>query len=172
MADKKKLSTKDIMLAAVMAAFVFVITWIVRVPLPFAPGGYLNLGDVPIYLAAWLIGGPLAAIAAALGSSIADLMGFPLYAIPTFIIKAAMALVVGAMTKKERSLKRFIIASIIAGGIMVVGYAVFETIFLFGFDPRLALAGILQNSVQWVGCVIIAGLLYPTMKPAEKALRR
>jgi uncharacterized membrane protein len=169
--SEKRTSTKNVMVAAMMAAFIFVITWIVRVPLPFAPGGYLNLGDIPIYMAAWLLGGPLAAAAAALGSALADLMGFPLYAIPTAIIKASMALIVGKMTSKERGRGRFVLACAIAGFVMVAGYAVFETVVLFGFDARLAIAGVLQNSVQWIGCVVIAVLLYPVMKPAERVLK-
>jgi uncharacterized membrane protein len=164
--------TKNIMTASAMAAFIFVVTWIVRVPLPFAPGGYLNLGDVPIYLTAWLVGGPYAAVAAALGSALADLIGFPLYAVPTAIIKGGMALIVGIMTTKVRTRTRFVISSAIAGAVMVAGYAAFETVFLFSFDARLAIAGIAQNSIQWVGCVIIAALLYPAMKPAEKILRK
>ena len=175
MTDNKSRSvdkTKGIMTAAAMAAFIFVVTWIVRVPLPFAPGGYLNLGDVPIYLAAWVLGGPIAAVAASLGSALADVMGFPLYAFPTAIIKGAMALLVGRMTREIRSRSRFVLACALAGAVMVAGYAIFETIFLFSFDAKLAMAGIAQNSIQWVGCVVIAALLYPAMGPAEKALHK
>jgi uncharacterized membrane protein len=160
------------MTASAMAAFIFVITWVVRVPLPFAPGGYLNLGDVPIYLTAWIMGGPYAAVAAALGSALADLIGFPLYALPTAIIKGSMALIVGFLTLKNRGRARFVIGCVIAGAVMVAGYAIFETVFLFSFDFRLAVAGIAQNTIQWAGCVIIAALLYPALKPAEKILKR
>ncbi|MDR1292922.1 MAG: ECF transporter S component, partial [Clostridiales Family XIII bacterium] len=42
---------------ALMAAIIFVVTYLIRIPMPFASGGYLNIGDTPLYIAAYLLGG-------------------------------------------------------------------------------------------------------------------
>jgi len=150
-----------------MAAVIFVVTFLIRIPL-FASSGYLNVGDVPIYLASWLLGGPFGAAASAIGSALSDLIGFPAYAVPTAIIKGLMGLVCGLMTAKVRSRGRFIVASAVAGAVMVFGYALFEALF---FNFNQALAGIAQNSIQWVACVLIAAVCFPAVKAVERFLK-
>ena len=153
---------------AVMAAIIFVVTYIIRIPLPFASGGYLNIGDAPIYIGAFLLGGPAGAIAAALGSALADIVaGYVFYAIPTAIIKGLMGLVAGAMLVHNKSLYRFLFASIIGGAIMVVGYAVFEAFF---FNTNQAIAAIPFNAIQWGGGVVVAVALYPAVKRIKQAV--
>lgn len=65
----------EISMIAVFTALVTVATLAVRIPVP-ATGGYINVGDVMIFVAAlsmgWLVGG----IAGGLGSAIADMIGF------------------------------------------------------------------------------------------------
>ena len=84
-----KLSAKQLCLTGVMAALVFLMTFIPKVPIPL---GYAHLGDGMIFIAAYIIGKKEGMIAAAIGSALADLIGgFPIWILPTFIIKLVMA---------------------------------------------------------------------------------
>ncbi|MDR2162803.1 MAG: ECF transporter S component [Clostridiales Family XIII bacterium] len=169
---------------ALMAAIIFVVTYIIRIPLPFASGGYLNIGDAPIYLSAYLLGGPAGAIAGAIGAAASDLAaGYVFYVAPTAAIKGVMGFVCGSLMSggpiKSDSLgvvgparkggtKRFVLASALGGAIMVGGYAVFEAIF---FNINQALAAIPFNCIQWAGGVAAAAALFPVARAIEKTLR-
>jgi uncharacterized membrane protein len=177
---------------ALMAAIVFVVTYLIRIPLPFASGGYLNIGDTPIYLAAYLLGGPAGAIAGGLGSALSDITaGYVFYAVPTAVIKGTMGFVCGVLMNgggpdrgrgggipgagpadggpvKRGGLKRFILASVLGGAIMVGGYALFEAFF---FNVNQALAAIPFNCIQWAGGVLAATALFPAARVIEKTLK-
>jgi uncharacterized membrane protein len=151
---------------ALMAAIIFVVTYLIRIPLPFASGGYLNIGDAPVYIGAFLLGGPAGALAAAIGSALSDLAaGYVYYALPTAIIKGVMGLTVGVILARNKSLPRYAFASILGGAIMVAGYAVFEAAF---FNANQAIATIPFNAIQWAGGVIVAIALFPALKRIRK----
>ena len=83
--------SKRLVFTALFAALCTVGTVVISIPLPF---GYFNLGDVFVLLSAWLLGPLYGSIAAAVGSALADiLLGFPVYAPATFLIKGIDALV-------------------------------------------------------------------------------
>lgn len=85
MQQSKKVNIRYITFTAVMAALVFVFTFTFKIPLGT---GYTHLGDMMIFLAAWLLGGKKAAPAAGLGACLADLaLGYAAWMAPTFIIK-------------------------------------------------------------------------------------
>ena len=89
MSDQK---VRKLAMGGVMAALVFVMTYLPKVPVPVT-GGYVHLGDGMIFLAAMLLG-PVGVAAAAVGSALSDLVGgYMTYIIPTFLIKGAIALV-------------------------------------------------------------------------------
>lgn len=64
MQQSKKVNVRYITFTAVMAALVFVFTFTFKIPLGT---GYTHLGDMMIFLAAWLLGGKKAAPAARTG---------------------------------------------------------------------------------------------------------
>jgi uncharacterized membrane protein len=66
-------------------------------------------------------------------------------------------------------LKRFVLASILGGAIMVGGYAIFEA---FLFNMNQAIASVPFNCIQWAGGVVAAVVLFPAVKTAEKSLRK
>ena len=83
--------TKKTVMAALMAALICVATFVVRIPTPLH--GYVNLGDCLVLFAASILSPWYAALAAGLGSALADLIsGYVIYAPATFVIKALMAL--------------------------------------------------------------------------------
>jgi len=158
---------KQLTTTALMAAVIFVVTFVVRIPLPFASGGYLNIGDAPIYVTACLLGGPAGAAAAAIGSALSDLMaGYAAYVLPTAVIKGLMGFVCGKLMQ-HKGFPRFAVAAVIGGAIMVGGYAAFETVL---FNVNQALAAIPFNCVQWAGGVIVALVLYPAVTKADHIL--
>ncbi|MDR0518628.1 MAG: ECF transporter S component [Clostridiales Family XIII bacterium] len=164
---KKNSKLTKITRTALMAAIIFVVTYVVRIPIPFASGGYLNIGDTPLYIAAYLLGGPAGAVAGALGASMSDMVaGYALYALPTAVIKGAMGFVCGSLMR-EGGMKRFTLASVLGGAMMVGGYALFESMF---FNVNQAIASVPFNCVQWAGGVIAAAALFPAVRAVEKSL--
>ncbi|MDR2156289.1 MAG: ECF transporter S component [Clostridiales Family XIII bacterium] len=170
MGHLKRNRTTDIAVTALTAALIFVVTWTVRIPIPFASGGgYLNMGDVMIYLCAYLLGGPRAAIAAAVGSGLADLTaGAAIYILPTCIIKGSMGFAAGAISK-GRGFRHYLLSAVVGGAIMVVGYASFEYFF---FNPAYAFASIPFNTIQWGGCAVITAAVYTMAKKINAYLIR
>lgn len=83
--------TRQIVWAAVFAAAICITTaYVLHIPLP--AGGYIHLGDTLIYLCACLLPTPWAIAAGAIGGGLADLLTYPLYVIPTLIIKGMICL--------------------------------------------------------------------------------
>ena len=150
-----------------MAAVIFVITFLVKIPMPIASGGYLNIGDAPVYLSASLLGGPAGMIAAALGSALADLTaGYVIYIIPTAIVKGLMGLVCGKLMEGS-GFARFLTASVIGGAIMTCGYAAFETAM---FNLNQAIASAPFNIIQWICGVIVAAAFYPVVPRIKRSV--
>ncbi len=150
--------TRKITTTAVIMALVYVVTIVLVIPVPAIRGAYFNLGDVIIYCSAFILGGPYAAIAAGIGSGLADLtVGSQIYIPATIAIKACMALVVGAMTKKNLRIKRYVLACILAALLMAFGYFGYETI-LMGIGG--AVLTLVPNLIQ-AGCgAALAIVLY------------
>lgn len=162
------LNTRKLTLSAVMAAVIFVVTWTIRLPVPGTSGGYVNMGDAVIYLCAWLLGGPWAAAAAAVGSALADTAaGATVYIPATFVIKGLMGLICGLFAA-QRQFSRFAVSCVFGGAIMTVGYALYE-IAVFGM--AYAAASLPFNFVQWVGSGVIAVVLFPVVTRLSHTVR-
>jgi uncharacterized membrane protein len=131
---KQQKTIVQISLMAVMSALVTVGTLIIRIPNPM--GGYFNVGDVMIFVAALTFNPLIGGIAGGLGSAIADIIGFPLFAIPTLIIKGLEGLIAGLISNKK-SVYRDIIAVLAAGTEMVIGYFLVE-VYLWGTGAAVA----------------------------------
>ena len=155
--------TLSLVLTSVFAALICVCTLMVQIPIP-ATGGYANPGDGVLLLAAGLLPLPLSAAAAAVGSMLADVItGYMLYAPATFMIKGSMALLCGFLLKKLQGKKTaYILSALAAECLMVLGYFLYEAIFLgLGFG---AAAGILGNAGQGALGAVIFCVLFPVIK--------
>ena len=153
--------------AALTAAVIFIVTWGVRVPIPGSSGGYINIGDVVIYLSSLLLGPVMGAAAAAVGSIFADLAGGAvIYAPATFVIKGLIWLVCYRV-HKGGGIARFSVACFAGGLVMTAGYALYE---LFVFGAAYAIAGVPFNLIQWIGATVIASALFPAAKRLRKAV--
>jgi len=137
----------------------FLGTFIIRIPIP-ATTGYFNLGDVFVILAGLWLGPLIGCIVGATGPALADLIGFPQFALATFIIKGLMGFMVGLIAGglSNTSVTRRIIASSVGGIILVGGYFVFEAFiypYLGKYIPLFsvttigaAITEILPNTIQ------------------------
>lgn len=98
-----------------MTAFVFVATFVPKIPIPL---GYAHLGDSAIFLAVMFCGRRVGILSGVTGSALADfLSGFPIWILPTIFIKAAMAETFWRLQRKN-----FLLALIISSLIMTAGY--------------------------------------------------
>ena len=155
----KNVSVKQLTLAGVMAALVFVMTYLPKVPVPVT-GGYIHLGDGAIFLSVLLLG-PLGIPAAAIGSGLSDLIGgYMVYVIPTVIIKGLVAFVAWKLCRKD-SWASVILAFLAAETVMVLGYFAFETMM---YGTASAAAAILPNVIQGVAGVAL-GMVCVALEP-------
>ena len=138
-------------LAAVMSAFVAVATLLVRVPNPM--GGYFNLGDVAIFIVALTFNPVIGGVAGGVGSAIADMIGFPVFVIPTLLVKGLEGFLAGMISNKKTPL-RDMLAVLVGGGEMILGYFLIELIFL-----QWGLGGALGEVPGNVGQIIIGAVL-------------
>lgn len=159
-------NVRRITFTAIAAALVFVVTRFTYIPVGTA-GAYVHFGDAFIYFAAFLLGGPVAAIAAAIGSALSDLStGYTVYIPATFLIKGLMGLAAGLLIK-NRQFWVFILASAVGGAIMTAGYALYE-ICIPGFGPAYALFNIPFNMGQWGASIVVTAVLYPAAVRIQK----
>lgn len=152
-----RVSTKKIALNGVMIALVFLGTYFTRIPTPL-PGGYFNLGDAVIMVAAITLGKKSGLISGAIGSCLADIAcGAFIYAPVTFIVKGLEGLAVGSIaslgkqdTKAASALK--VVSVVVGAVIMVFGYFFAEAFILGlvskGFGLTAAVTELIPNFVQ------------------------
>jgi len=86
---------------AIFAALVFVATLVIRITIP-ATGGYFNVGDSMIYVAALLYGPLVGGLAGGIGASLVDVLGYAIFAPGTFIIKLVEGAIAGYVGYKIR----------------------------------------------------------------------
>lgn len=133
----KKTVTLLVAQAAVMAALVAVATFLVQVPIPAAKG-YLNFGDIMIFITALTFGPIVGGFAGGVGSAISDVAsGYAYFSPFTLIIKGAEGLIAGLISNRL-SRKRDIAAVVVAGVEMVSGYFLAE---FFGLSEGWAALG-------------------------------
>lgn len=143
---------------ALVAAIIFVMTSFLKLP---TNTGYIHLGDAAVCLAAILFPQPLALIIAALGASLADLAaGYPMWILPTAIIKAAMTTSFSAKSEKFLS-KRNVFAFFAAIIINALGYYLGGSIIYGNMTVSLMEipTNLLQGAVGAVLCAILCAFL-------------
>ena len=158
---------KQVVTASVLAAFTTVATMIIKVP-TLGTNGYVNIGDSVVLLCAWLLQNPYGALAAGVGSALADLLsGYPAYIPGTAVIKFVMAFVCAVIFSnlKDRIPKEaaYVVSSVIAELIMVTGYFLYEA-FVLGYGLA-ASSSIISNAAQALICLVIGNALIHALDP-------
>ena len=149
-----------------LAAMIALLTAYVRLPVVMLKG-YAHLGDLGILLSS-LVLGPFAALPAAVGSGLADLLaGYPVYAPFTLVIKGAMGYALGKWILTRRFSVRNLIVLILTAAFMVGAYFLTDTL-LYGAEA--AVASFVGNCVQG-GAMVAGGLvLIPLCCALPKAM--
>jgi uncharacterized membrane protein len=137
----------NVALMGVMAALVAATTFAVQIYIP-ATRGYLNFGDIMIFISALIFGPIIGGFAGGVGSAISDVAGGYAYFAPyTLLIKGVEGFIAGSISNRI-SYRRDVLAVIIAGSEMITGY------FLAEFYPLqsgwAALSEVPANIVQIV----------------------
>lgn len=145
---------KRVALGAVLAAAVTVATML-HVPLP-GLRIYFNLGEGVIYTIAILLGARYGGACGGIGAALADiLLGFPLWAPFTLVIKGAEGFVVGKLAPKGR-----ILAMAVGAVIMIAGYTTSAGV-LYGWKvaPVEFMTDIAQTGIGAAFALIFAPIL-------------
>lgn len=155
--------TLRLVTAALFAALTCVATMVIQIPTPVT-SGYIHLGDGFVILSGIFLGPLYGALAAGIGSMLADLLtGYMAYAPITFVIKALAALAAGfifqELSKKQKSFSLFpvLTGGIFAALIVAFGYFIAEAGVL-GYGAAAA-ASIPHNLVQGAFGVVISAVL-------------
>ncbi|MDD2374456.1 MAG: ECF transporter S component [Eubacteriales bacterium] len=177
--NRLKDTIRQITYGGIIAAIVLIATMVFQLPIPTPVlKGYVNFGD-GVIMASAMIMGPYAAISAAIGSALADLLSsYVVFAPATFLIKGLMGLTAGLLFKKYPDMKYPLIALVImlCEIIMITGYFIFETFYysltnagegLFRGAMTAAIA-LPFNAIQGVAAILL-GL---AMMPVARRLRR
>ncbi len=153
MNDKK---IKDMVYASLLAALICVATFTIKVP-SVVTNGYVHLGDGFIFIAVILLGGKRGAWAAAIGASLADIIGgYSHYAIPTFIIKGIMALIMAyVINKMDKDSKiSWILGAALGSVWQIAAYYVVGSIMIGSFISTIM--DIPGNAIQSIAGIIVA----------------
>ncbi len=164
---------------AVLSAIVAIFTIAVRIPV--APTrGYINLGDVAIFFAAFIFGPVTAFIAGGLGTAIADILGgFGQWAPISFVVHGLQGFIIGLvyniiLRKEEAGGKAGIflqgLLPFVAGAsVMVAGYFA-AGIFMVGPGAAaLEIPGnVFQNLAGVIGGISLAAAVKKAYPPVVK----
>lgn len=153
-------AVRIVVLAALMA-LTAVLTSLVRVPV--APTrGYIHLGDVGVYFAAFAFGPVIGFLAGGVGTAMADVaLGFAHWAPLTLLIHGCQGWLAGKLGHRAEP-RRQLLAWAVGSGVMVGGYFLAEVV-LYGLGA--ALVEVLPNVVQ----AMVGGLV---ALPLTAAIRR
>ncbi|WP_203363650.1 ECF transporter S component [Bacillus sp. REN10] len=152
-----KMTTRTLVINALFITLTLVATMFINIRLPImGNGGLIHLGNVPLFIAAFLYGRKTGAIAGAFGMALFDLIsGWTVWAPFTFVIVGAMGFTAGLISEKMpgKRVVVYTIAIVAALMIKVVGYY-FAEVILYGnwIQPFGSIPG---NVMQ----VVIAGLI-------------
>lgn len=153
--------------AAVLIALTVVMTMVVQIPTP-STNGYLNLGDMVIFIAAMMLGKKGGLVVGGVGSALADiLLGYTHYAPITLVVKGLEGFIAGAILQTKVGKKYPILATVIGGIWMALGYYTAE-IFMYG--AKAALVGIPGNLMQGLFGAVSAVVLYKAISKIQKGI--
>lgn len=162
------MKTRQMLLTAMFIAVVTVSTYI-RIHVPLGTGGLIHIGTLTMFTIALRFGRRYGAISGGVGMALFDLFSeWVIWAPGTLVIRFIAGFLVGhiAMSKhgQGESRVRNLLACLAGGLVIVVGYFIYESIFLG--TGLAALASVLGNVAQ-----LIIGLLAIFILPSIPRLK-
>lgn len=139
-------SAANLCYAAVLTALVFILTFVPRIPIPL---GYAHLGDAVIFASVLFSSRRQAAVAASIGSALSDLIGgFPIWIVPTLIIKFVMVEAVFLVVRPDKGPWKLTSLKVFLGFLLSAVWMVSYT----------AAGGFLYGSLE-AGLTMVPGLI-------------
>ncbi|MGL4109248.1 ECF transporter S component [Clostridium sp. LP20] len=179
--EERVLSTRDLVLTSLMTALVFLAGSIIKVP---SVGGFVHIGDCMVFLSVIVLGKKKGTVASAVGMVLVDAMGgYYMWAPFTFIIKGTMAYIAGTLIERFNGLegtdhfkKEYILAFIISGIFMILGYFLAGTVIAGFLTEKIGLLqgfayaakDIIGNIIQVTTGIVIAIPLSTLIVVAKK----
>jgi uncharacterized membrane protein len=153
-----------------MAALVAIATYLVQIPNP-PTHGYINFGDIMIFVSALTFGPIVGGAAGSVGSALSDLASpYAYYAPFTFVVKGIEGVLAGLISNRL-SPKRDILAVIVAGTEMITGYFLVQFFLLqFGWAALTEVPGNVSQIL--VGGVLGIPVSYFIRKNLPEILQR
>ena len=154
-------TVRDMTATAIAAALVFIMTYVFKIP---APSGYTHLGDCMIFISVLLLGTKRGAFAGGIGAALADgLGGYTHYILPTFFIKAIMAVIMGVFTYKIFKDKKWgwFVGALVGGTAQVVLYTLIK---IPMYDLTYALSRLPGNILQTGTGIAIASVIIAVLE--------
>lgn len=160
-------TTKTLVINAMFIALTLVATMFINIRLPImGNGGLIHLGNVPLFIAAFIFGKRTGAIAGAFGMGMFDLLsGWTAWAPFTFIVVGSMGWAAGIISEKftEKRTLAYVLSIFTALVIKIVGYYFAEVILYHNWI--VPLGSIPGNVMQ----VVVAGII---VLPFAERLRK
>lgn len=165
-----QVKTKDLVLTSLAMGLVYIATALGFELPALNQGGYTHLGTGMIFTLAILLGAKKGAISGAIGSGLCDLAtGYAIWAPTTIITRGIMGYVVGCIARKNgnqgTSNIRNIIAMIVGGIILLIGYYVGEAV-TFG-NWLTPINSVIPNLIQVVVGLPVTLLLTGSIKKTK-----
>lgn len=161
-ANKSNISTRTLVLTALMIALVFLAGNVIKIP--SIGGGFIHIGDSMVFISVIILGKKNGAIASAIGMFLVDAIGgYYMWAPFTLVIKGVMAYITGTfierVDKENRGIKKFkveyIIAFILGGLFMIIGYFFAGTIIAAFLTEKIGLIqGVIYAAKDIAGNII------------------
>ena len=159
---------------ALMAALIFVATYLIKIPNP-ATGGYSHMGDCMTFIAVVMLGRRNGSMAAAIGGALSDLLaGAAVWVLSTLVIKFLMAFIMGTVISEDPLSHRKQLEGAVIGGVFQVAAYTLAKIALIGTGPALlSIPNVtIQTTIGIVLFVVIARVLTRHISPLHADGRR
>lgn len=163
--SRRTTKTKTLVINALFIAFTLAATMFINIRLPImGNGGLIHLGNVPLFIAAFVYGRKTGAIAGAFGMGLFDVLsGWTAWAPFTFIIVGTMGFLAGLISEKVPGNRVLVntLAVAVALIVKIVGYYFTEVILYSNWiQPFGSIPGnVLQVVVAGIIVVPFAGRL-------------
>ena len=159
----KDKNIKNMVYTSMFAALICIATFIIKVP-SVVTNGYTHLGDGFIFIAVILLGKKNGAWAGAIGASLADIIGgYSIYALPTFIIKGIIGLMMGTVIERlPDTNSRWVMGAGLGSLWQIFGYYVVGSLMVGNFITTIS--EIPGNVIQSVAGIIVAVMFLAVFK--------
>jgi len=169
------MNTRQLVYLAMFTAIVFVSVYLSQLPIFSSTGGLVHLGNIALFSIALKYGKKFGAVSGGVGMALFDLFSggaWMVWAPGSLVVRFLMGYAVGKISedngKQGTNFTKNILAIIAGSIIMLVGYYLYESIFLTTFSA--ALASIVGNLTQ-LGIGLLALILIKYLPEMDNSVK-